>query len=175
MKRVLYILVLALAVLTVPTFAATPSGANGTSYHPPHPTPTPTPAPPMNLPLPMNEKDWTFAVFLNADNNLDPFGVEDMNEMSKVGSNDWLNVVTLTGREDGSRSYNYITKGNVGKFKDPGKVDMGDYHQLINFTQFIVTNFPAKHYAIVIWNHGSGWKKHDSIITRGISYDDSTG
>ncbi len=31
-------------------------------------------------------KEWTVAVFLNADNNLDPFGMEDQKEMSKIGS-----------------------------------------------------------------------------------------
>ena len=118
------------------------------------------------------QKEWTFAVFLNADNNLDPFGVEDQNEMAKVGSNDFLNIVTLIDRERGPACYNFIDKGNVRKLKDLGEVDMGDYRLLVDFTKWVVENYPAKRYAFIIWNHGSGWKKKG--IKRGISYDDSS-
>ncbi|HEY9072052.1 MAG TPA: clostripain-related cysteine peptidase [Candidatus Ozemobacteraceae bacterium] len=120
-------------------------------------------------------KDWTIAVYLNADNNLDPFGVEDQKEMSKVGSNDWLNIVTLIDRERGPACYNYIEKGKITKIKDMGELDMGDYKLFIDFAKFVVANYPAKHYVFTMWNHGSGWKLgNQSPITRGISYDDSS-
>lgn len=120
-------------------------------------------------------KDWTLAVFLNADNNLDPFGVEDQKEMSAVGSSDHLNIVTLIDRERGPAQINYIEKNNIKKIKDMGELDMGDYHQLISFAKFIKENYPAKHYCFALWNHGSGWKnKTSSAIFRGISYDDSS-
>lgn len=120
-------------------------------------------------------KEWTLAVFLNADNNLDPFGVEDQEEMSRVGSNDYMNVVSLIDRERGPACINYIEKGNIKKIKDMGELDMGDYHQLVSFMKFIKENYPAKHYGITIWNHGSGWKnKNENSIVRGISYDDSS-
>ncbi len=123
---------------------------------------------------PSSPKEWTVAVFLNADNNLDPFGVEDQQEMAKVGSNDWLNLVTLIDRENGPACYNYIEKGNVKKVKDMGELDMGDYKLLVNFMKYIVANYPAKKYVLTIWNHGSGWKHASKGIVRGISYDDSS-
>ncbi|HNV71360.1 MAG TPA: clostripain-related cysteine peptidase, partial [Candidatus Ozemobacteraceae bacterium] len=127
---------------------------------------------PVTIPQPL--KEWTFAVFLNADNNLDPFGVEDQVEMSKIGSSNWLNIVTLIDRERGPAQWNYIEKGKVTKVKDMGELDMGDYKQFIDFVKFVKTNFPAKKYMIGIWNHGSGWKAAGKIV-RGVSYDDSTG
>mgnify|MGYP001563507047 FL=1 len=36
-------------------------------------------------PVQAAEKEWTWLVFLNADNNLDQFGVQDEQEMAKVG------------------------------------------------------------------------------------------
>jgi hypothetical protein len=42
---------------------------------------------------------------------------------------------------------------NVG-----GTSDMGDYHALQNFVQWGIQNYPADHYALVIWDHGSGWE-----------------
>ena len=121
-------------------------------------------------------KEWTFAVFLNADNNLDPFGVEDQEEMSRVGSNENVNIVTLIDRESGPAQINYIEKNKIKKIKDMGELDMGDYKELVKFCKFIKENYPAKHYMIGIWNHGSGWKaKQDaSNVVRGISYDDSS-
>ncbi len=120
-------------------------------------------------------KEWTFAVFLNADNNLDEFGVEDQEEMSRVGSNENLNIVTLIDRECGPAQINYIEKGKIKKIKDMGELDMGDYKELVKFCKFIKENYPAKHYMIGIWNHGSGWKaKTDKNVVRGVSYDDSS-
>ncbi|MBP5469364.1 MAG: hypothetical protein J6Z11_08980, partial [Candidatus Riflebacteria bacterium] len=66
-------------------------------------------------------KEWTFAVFLNCDNNLDRFGVEDQEEMARVGSNENLNIVTLIDRERGPAQINYIEKDNIKKIKDMGE------------------------------------------------------
>ncbi|NLI77101.1 MAG: hypothetical protein GX442_11755 [Candidatus Riflebacteria bacterium] len=120
-------------------------------------------------------KEWTLAVFLNGDNNLDPFGVEDMEEMAKVGSNDWLNIVVLIDRENGPATLNYIEKGNIKKVKDMGELDMGDYKQLVSFAKLIQAQYPAKRYVLDIWNHGSGWKNADKKVFRGVSYDDQSG
>ena len=121
-------------------------------------------------------KEWTLAVFLNADNNLDRFGAADEVEMSKVGSNANLNIVTLIDREMGPAQINYIEKDKITKIKDMGELDMGDYKVFVNFVKFVKKNYPAKHYAFVFWNHGSGWKnkKEAASVCKGISYDDST-
>ncbi len=103
-------------------------------------------------------KDWTIAVFLNADNNLDRYGMEDQKEMAKVGSNDFMNIVTLIDREKGPAQINYIEKDNIKKIKDLGELDMGDYKEFIKFVKFIKANYPAKHYSFTFWNHGSGWR-----------------
>jgi hypothetical protein len=120
-------------------------------------------------------KEWTVAVFLNADNNLDPFGLEDQKEMSRVGSNDYMNIVTLIDRERGPAQINYIQKNKIVKIKDLGELDMGDYREFVKFVKFIKENYPAKHYSFTFWNHGSGWKnKNENAVFRGISYDDSS-
>ena len=120
-------------------------------------------------------KDWTLAVFINADNNLDRFGAQDQEEMSKIGSNEDLNIVTLIDREQGPAQINYIENYKINKIKDMGELDMGDYKEFVKFVKFVKENYPANHYAIGFWNHGSGWKKKDeNDVVRGISYDDSS-
>jgi catechol 2,3-dioxygenase-like lactoylglutathione lyase family enzyme len=44
------------------------------------------------------QKKWTVMVFLNAANNLEAFGVEDLNEMEKVGSSREVNIVVELAR-----------------------------------------------------------------------------
>ena len=121
-------------------------------------------------------KEWTLAVFLNADNNLDRFGAADQVEMSKIGSNENLNIVSLIDRENGPASINYIEKDNIKLLKDLGELDMGDYKEFVKFVQFVKDNYPAKHYAFTFWNHGSGWKDktEPASVLKGISYDDSS-
>jgi hypothetical protein len=58
-----------------------------------------------------------------------------------------------------------------------GSVDMGDWKQLAEFGKWVKTNYPARRYMLVGWNHGSGWemKGLQPEIMKGISYDDETG
>lgn len=122
------------------------------------------------------EKDWTFMVFLNADNNLDSFGVGDLQEMVAAGgSNDNLNVICLLDREHGPAAVYYVTKDKAEVIKEAGEVDMGDYKEYVKFVVETARAYPAKHYCSVVWNHGSGWKDAKGEIIKGISYDDQSG
>lgn len=129
----------------------------------------------LSVPVNAAEKEWTWLVFLNADNNLDPFGVEDQLEMARVGSNDYLNIVSLIDRDNGPASLNYIEKDKVTMIKTVGELDMGNHMVFSNWVKEMILAYPAKHYAVIIWNHGSGWKNINDNIIKGISYDDSSG
>ena len=120
-------------------------------------------------------KDWTLAVFINADNNLDRYGMEDQKEMSKVGSNQHMNIVVLIDRAKDPAQINYIEKDNIKTIKNLGEIDMGDYKEFVKFAKFIKENYPAKHYSFTFWNHGSGWRyKNENVTFKGISYDDTS-
>ncbi len=103
----------------------------------------------------------------------------------------WNDMPPMMGRgaatrgvEDwtGVRRY-YVTKDTdtavTGSMmlQDMGKVDMGDWNQLVEFGRWAKANYPARHYMLIVWNHGDGWKTKSprSALTRGISYDDETG
>jgi len=136
-------------------------------------------------------KEWTIMVYINSKNNLERYGLLDMNEMEMVGSTDKVNVVTELGRISGydssdgnwiaSRRYLIQKDANMSKIVSPvvqdlGKVDMGDYKHLIDFVNWSKAKYPAKKYALVVWDHGSGWDKNGmQRLGKGISYDDETG
>ncbi len=62
------------------------------------------------------QKKWTVMVFLNAANNLEPYGVEDLNEMEKVGSTRDVNVVVELVRY---RGMDKKPRANSGYFTNP--------------------------------------------------------
>jgi hypothetical protein len=136
-------------------------------------------------------KEWTIMVFINAKNNLEKYGLLDVNEMEKIGSSDKVNIVVEMGRINGYATNDgdwkttrrfYIQKDtNFSTITSPvladlGKTDMGDYKSLAAFGKWAKANYPAKKYVMIVWNHGSGWDKARAFdVTKGISYDDETG
>ena len=139
--------------------------------------------------LPLAQKEWTFLLFLNGHNNLSSFGDMNIKDMEKSGSTDQVNLVVEWGKSDSNLTSRLLVK----KSTDPSKVtspiimslkdrDMGDVNSLVDFVKWGADNFPAKHYFVAVWNHGSGWHFQDAnkiksgeISMNDISYDDNTG
>ena len=97
---------------------------------------------------PKAPKEWTVMVFINAKNNLERFGLKDMNEMEMIGSSSKVNIVVELGRMDGfdasdgdwkgTRRFLIAKDNDTSKIssipvEDLGKVDMGDYNSLTAF------------------------------------------
>ncbi|MCB0369022.1 MAG: hypothetical protein KDD45_06100, partial [Bdellovibrionales bacterium] len=131
------------------------------------------------------EKEWTFLLFLNANNNLDYFGDINLKQMEQIGSSDKINIVVQWGSMSRqtvkrllikkSTNPNQITSPVV---EDIGKADMGDYKELTKFLKWGHDKYPAKKYFVAIWNHGNGWyksKQDQNMHINDISYDDKTG
>lgn len=111
------------------------------------------------------EKSWTVMVYMAGDNNLDPEGSIDLKEMKKVGSNDDVSIIAQFDRAAGhtARRY-YLRKGGIvtgDAVASLGKVNTGDPASLEDFIQWGIKNYPAKHYLLVLWNHGQGWDDTD--------------
>jgi len=115
-------------------------------------------------------------VYLDADNNLEEFGIEDMNEMEVVGSTIDVNIVVQIDRIrgyyrtkpdwTGARRY-YVELGSSILIEDMGELNMGDPSTLIDFMEWTVDNYPADKYCLVMWDHGSGYL--------GLCWDDTDG
>ena len=145
------------------------------------------------IPMPGNPKaakNWTIMVFVNAKNNLESYGLSDVNEMEVIGSDANVNIVAELGRIDGYSSAEGDWKGSrrylVQKDADTSKItspivmeipksDMGSWEYLVGFTKWAMEKYPARHYVLVVWNHGAGWNKERPFEDRGISYDDESG
>ena len=130
--------------------------------------------------------DWTFMTYIS-DSDLEYFSIEDMIEMERVGSTDKVNIVVQIDRWDGYDKPDWnddsngdwetakrylITKENKGDhvigstaIEDIGEINTGDPDELVEFVQWAQANYPAEHYALNIWNHGSG--------ATGVAYEQS--
>jgi hypothetical protein len=126
---------------------------------------------------------WTFMVYLAADNDLEDVSIIDFLEMTEIPSNDSIAVVMLYDRHPGYDNEWFILDGDDIFFSEEygwadtrrflrhekyeivervGEKNMGDPATLRNFVQWSMKEYPAQHYALVLWNHGGGWKASTS-------------
>ncbi|NND73707.1 MAG: hypothetical protein HKN44_01765 [Ilumatobacter sp.] len=115
------------------------------------------------------EADWTLLVYVMGDNDLEPFAVQDMVEMSAAGGSDRVNVVVLADRHpdyelDGDPFGDFVdTKlfvaraGELAELGEVGELNVGSPDTLAEFIEVGFTQFPAQHHGVVLWNHGAGW------------------
>jgi hypothetical protein len=118
--------------------------------------------------------EWTIAVYLDADNDLEKFGLIDLNEM-ELGVRGDVNVIVLIDRAEGyddsdgdwtdARVYRIVAdsdKSTIGSpvIARPGELNMGDPAVLETFLATTLKSFPAKRNALILWNHGGGWQAH---------------
>jgi len=140
-------------------------------------------------------KEWTIMVFMNGRSNIEPYALNDMNRFETVGSGDKVNIVVELGRSkgldndtqadgdwEGSRRYLVAKDADKERIASPvlmdlGKVDMGDYREAVSFMKWAKAAYPARRYALILWDHGWGWidPKSEKPGKKSISHDFTTG
>jgi len=124
-------------------------------------------------------KDWTVMVYMNGDNDLEPWALRNYLQMAKVGSTEQVNIVCQFDRVPGyagaTPDYDdwtqtlrfYVTKNGKPMSKqalaDMGELDMGDPATLRDFVGWARSAYPAKKYMLIIWNHGQGWRYFETV------------
>ena len=122
--------------------------------------------------------DWTFMVYLDGANNGESAAIDTFLKMASIGSSSTVNIVVQMARiagwwqdgtwTDDTRFGNWTdckrfyvktnmtpTPGNATS--DLGEVDMGNASTLNDFIRWAVSNYPASHYCLVLWDHGAGF------------------
>jgi Clostripain family len=108
---------------------------------------------------------WTIMIFLNAVNTLEPDSILNFQQMASVGSSSQVNFVVEYGRKswiDGTAYRFRITKGmqpnKQAAIDSVPNADMGSSDTLAAFVNWSKLRYPARHYMLVIWDHGQGWR-----------------
>ncbi|MBI9018009.1 MAG: hypothetical protein JEZ07_12190 [Phycisphaerae bacterium] len=134
--------------------------------------------------------DWTMLVYLDGDNDLEGDAISDFIEMASVGSNDNVKIVVMLDRVSGyDSSYGNWTdtrRGLIafGDVPDPnwgqsmGELNMANPQTLADFANWGMTTYPADNYALVLWNHGGGWRNSTPDYTKqtfkAVCWDDTS-
>jgi len=127
--------------------------------------------------LPKPEKAWTVMVYMvGSDLEAKPgrkagnrWASKDIVEMLQGSANETSNIVITTG---GSTRNGWSTvkralieNGQQYVLEDLGAKNMASPQTLSDFVTWSKTQFPAQHYALILWNHGGG--------TQGYGFDTS--
>jgi hypothetical protein len=113
---------------------------------------------------------WTVLTYSIADTDLEPYMMDDLDELGTAGSSESLNLVALVDRAsnysddpvlglddwEGGRILE-IRKGKAVVLDDLGDVNTGDPQTLQDFIASGIADYPADHYALVISDHGASW------------------
>lgn len=120
---------------------------------------------------------WTVMVYIAADNNLEPAGLMDINEMEAVGSSPDVNILVEIDRSaeyvdyDGdwteARRYYIQQDQDLNVINSPvvmnlGETNSGSPDTVAEFAAWGITNYPAEKYMLVLWDHGGAWISHAS-------------
>ncbi len=108
-------------------------------------------------------KQWTFLVYMAADNDLRAFAANNIKQMASIGSNENINIlihldIRLNDNQKVTRRY-YVEKNRINHMnydESTQHMDSGDPQTLISFCDWAIKNYPAHNYALILWNHGSG-------------------
>jgi hypothetical protein len=126
----------------------------------------------LGKPRPSADRTWTIVMYFCADNNLEAELLTDLNEFEKALPDKGVEAIVLVDRakgftaEDGDwtggRVYRLrpdkdLQKLNSELLADCGEVNMGDAATLSKFVGAALKAFPAKHYAMLMSDHGAGW------------------
>ena len=114
---------------------------------------------------------WTVVVYIDGDNDLEPFALKDLDEMERAMPASGVEVIALLDRAEGhSTEDGNWTDARVLRVRpdpnkgirsevlaSPGELNMGDPGVLQAFLGAAIHTFPARRYALIVWNHGGGW------------------
>lgn len=135
-----------------------------TLLHPPHIEYSSTPTSKSDQQGCRAIKEWTVMTYMAAVNDLAPYARKNLKQQADIGSNNRVNLVvqldTLVGPHNKVTKRYYIEKDRliIKNQSDPHsqKMDSGAPETLIEFCGWAIKNFPAQHYMLILWNHGTG-------------------
>lgn len=132
---------------------------------------------------------WTFMVYIAGDNNLEEDALADLQQM-EAGASDQINIVALVDRSaefvdtpfeqfgdwSGTRAMR-ITPDGVVDLGVSGDVNMAEPKVLEDFVAQAAKAYPAEHTALVLWDHGGGWRGYaaDAVTHSVLSSEEIAG
>ncbi|KKQ32680.1 MAG: Clostripain family protease [candidate division TM6 bacterium GW2011_GWF2_37_49] len=105
-----------------------------------------------------SKADWTLMVFVQANNSLKNFAQTNFAAMGAIGSSPDLNILVQCYFPQNDGVYRYKVEKNkmVLDSHIQEETDGTTSKDLVESFRWAVTKYPAKKYALILWNHGIG-------------------
>lgn len=125
------------------------------------------------------EREWTVMIFMNAKNNLECDALDNFDQLTSIDTGAAVQVVVELGRPAkhypcgaGNQEWSGVSRFVMRRGIRPQpefavaessvprvrQDDMGSAETLVRFVEWSQKRFPAKRSALIIWNHGQGWR-----------------
>lgn len=134
---------------------------------------------------PRGLSNWTIMVYMNGDNSLSTYTTRNLNQMEAAYFDERIQIIVLMDQygTGNSKLYKVVPDSSTtvtssqrisgtingvtfSKDNNTTEINMLDVNTLNDFIAFSKNNYPAKHYALLLWSHADGFRSSDS---RGIS------
>lgn len=156
----------------------------------------------------MKDRQWSILLYMCGDNNLESAAIEDILEIeaSKIDT-DEVSIFALVDRHQGYNTSNDNWTGtrlyrlktgieknsnsilseriecpNLGLKTDMStELDMSSNYVLSGAMSYVMERFPADHYGLIVWGHGTGWRGEvenhipEDFAWKGFAYDETSG
>lgn len=119
-----------------------------------------------NTPIvPLGKKQWSIIVYMAADNDLRNFAARNIQQMASIGSSINVNIlvhldIKISSTQKVTRHYYVADNASIYQMNanDPytQSMDSGDPNTLVKTCIWVAQDFSAEHYALILWNHGTG-------------------
>lgn len=126
-----------------------------------------------------SQSKWTMLVYMAADNNLSDLAYSDINEMEKIGSNDYLKMVVQIddATNNGTKRYLINKDSDETTLSSPvietiSENDSSDSVAMKEFFEWGIENYPSNNIILVVWDHGTGWR--NAPVRKAIAFDDTS-
>ncbi len=102
--------------------------------------------------------DWTVLIYVQAKNNLSRFATQNLYSMSKIGSDNNLNILVQWYQpgKDGIWRYRILKNQIKLESYSPVSSDGTNVKDLVDSMDWAVKAYPANKKFLILWNHGVG-------------------
>lgn len=117
--------------------------------------------------------EWTMLVYIAADNSLASYASYNINDMAAgITANNSLNLLVQWDQPRNNKTWRYRitprTKTDAGSLSS--EMGYNPANELVAAMQWVKTNYPAKRYALGLWNHGSGIEDFEPGVARTMAH-----
>lgn len=105
-----------------------------------------------------NLPKWTILVYMEADNSLSSFAVNNLDEMRRAASSKNVQLIVQWSKPDSRQTCRLKVENgrvyDVGSLNQP--MGVNPVKEVFDAFRWMKEKYPAEHYAFIAWDHGSG-------------------